>query len=124
MSNETRMLETHEWARLEGKTAVIGLTPYAVEQLGDVVYVELPEEGAQLAKGDQFGEIESVKAASELFAPMSGKVVAANNSLEDNYDKIAEDPFGDGWLVKIEVQEPGEFMQLLAKEDYEKTCVG
>jgi glycine cleavage system H protein len=122
MANEVRMLATHEWARLEGDVAVVGITPYAVSQLGDVVYVELPEVDAAVSQGVQFGEIESVKAASELIAPMSGKVVAANGDLEDNYDAIADDPFGKGWMIKIEIDNPDEFQELMSSEEYEKTC--
>ena len=122
MADQTRMLKSHEWARLEGNVAVVGITPYAVGQLGDVVFVELPAVGTAVAQGEQFGEIESVKAASELFAPMSGKIVAVNEQLDDNYDALAEDPFGKGWMIKIELSSPGEFDSLLAPEQYEATC--
>jgi len=122
MAGTVRMLETHEWARIEGNVATVGITPFAVEQLGDIVFVELPEVDAEIVKGDQFGEIESVKAASELFAPMGGKVVAANEALEDNYDVLAEDPFGAGWMIKVEISNPAEFDTLLTEDQYKAAC--
>jgi len=122
MAGTVRMLETHEWARIEGNVATVGITPFAVEQLGDIVFVELPEVDAEIVKGDQFGEIESVKAASELFAPMGGKVVAANEALEDNYDVLAEDPFGAGWMIKVEISNPAEFDTLLGEDQYKAAC--
>lgn len=122
MSQEIRMLETHEWVRLEGTKATIGITAYAVEQLGDVVFVELPEVDAEISKGTPFGEIESVKAASELFAPVSGKVIAVNNELEDNYDVIGSDPMGDGWMIQVEVSDPAEFDSLLSQAEYDESC--
>ena len=122
MAEHVKMLKSHEWARLEGDVATVGITPYAVEQLGDVVYVELPAVGTRVAQGEPFGEIESVKAASELFAPMSGDVTAANTDLEDNYDAIRDDPFGAGWLIRITVADPGEFEKLLSRDEYDNCC--
>lgn len=122
MADRIGMLETHEWARLEGKLAVVGITPFAIAQLGDVVFVELPEAGSAVRKGDPFGEIESVKAASELIAPMSGRIAAVNTGLEDNYDAIAEEPYGAGWMIKIEVSDPAEFDTLMSEAQYLATC--
>lgn len=122
MADQIKMLETHEWARLVDDVAVVGITAFAVEQLGDVVFVELPEVGAQVVKGKPFGEIESVKAASELIAPMSGEVIAVNDALEDNYDVLAEDAYEGGWMIKLNVSDAGEFDRLLSPADYEKAC--
>lgn len=122
MSAQVKMLKSHEWARLEDGIATVGITPFALEQLGDIVFVEMPEIDATVTKEEQFGEVESVKAASELFAPMSGKIVAVNEDLEDDYNVLGQDPFGAGWLIKIEVSDPSEFDALLTEEDYKATC--
>ncbi len=100
---------------------MVGITPYAIEQLGDVVFVELPEIGATFAAGEQFGEIESVKAASELFAPVGGRVVAVNAALEDDYDAIAREPFGAGWMIKLEIAADSDFDRLLTRDQYDKS---
>ena len=95
--------QTHEWARLEGEEAVIGLTSFAQEQLGDITYVDLPAVGARLEQGEEMGSIESVKAASELYSPVSGLVIAVNDTLADKPELINEDPFGRGWLVRAKI---------------------
>jgi len=95
--------ETHEWARLEGEEAVIGITAFAAEQLGDITYVELPQAGAQIRQGAEMGSIESVKAASELYSPVTGVVIAVNGALTDKPELINEDPFGRGWLVRAKL---------------------
>lgn len=122
MSTQVKMLKSHEWAKLEDGIATIGITPYAVEQLGDIVFVEMPDIDDTVTKEQQFGEIESVKAASELFAPMSGKIVAVNDDLEDDYNVLGRDAFGAGWLIKVEVSDPAEFDALLSEDDYKATC--
>lgn len=101
--NDLGYLETHEWARLDGTTATIGITDFAVKHLTDLVFIDLPEVGDTITKGERFGEIESVKAVSDLNAPISGKVVAVNETLADHLDKIGNDPYGDGWMVKVSV---------------------
>lgn len=121
MPAQLGIAKTHEWARREGNLAVVGITPYAIEQLGDVVFVELPEIGATFAAGEQFGEIESVKAASELFAPVGGRVVAVNAALEDDYDAIAREPFGAGWMIKLEIAADSDFDRLLTRDQYDKS---
>ena len=109
----------HEWVRVEGDTAVVGITDHAQEQLGDVVYVELPKAGEEFAANESFGSVESVKAVSELFTPVSGEVTAANESLADEPEKVNKDPYGDGWMMKIKMRSPGEVDSLLTPAEYE-----
>jgi glycine cleavage system H protein len=100
--------ETHEWVAVEGETATVGITDFAQAQLGDVVFLELPREGQRLQAGDAFGVIESVKAASDLYAPVSGTVVEVNDKLAQNPELVNGDPFGEGWLIRVQVSgEPG-----------------
>ena len=114
---ELQYTKSHEWVRTEDDTATIGITDYAQEELGDIVYVELPEEGATFDAGDAFGTVESVKAVSDLNTPVGGEVVEANEALGDNPEKINEDPYGDGWIVKLRVSDEGD---LLSASDYEQ----
>ena len=109
----------HEWVRVEGNTAVIGITDHAQEQLGDVVYVELPKAGDDFAANESFGSVELVKAVSELFTPVSGAVTDANQSLADEPEKVNQDPYSDGWMIKIEMRTPGEVDSLLTPAEYE-----
>ena len=109
--------ETHEWVRMEGDTATVGITEHAQDELGDVVFVELPEVGRTLKAGEAFGAVESVKAVSDLYAPVAGDVVEVNEALGDSPEKINEDPYGDGWILKLRVS--GE-ADLLSAEEYEK----
>ena len=115
-----RYVETHEWARREGNEIVIGITDYAQSTLSDIVYVELPEVGDTLAKGDQFGVVESVKAAADVYLPMGGKVVAVNTALEDTPELVNEDAFGAGWMVRLSPTNVGEWEELLDAEAYQK----
>jgi glycine cleavage system H protein len=108
---------THEWVRREGATATVGITDHAQDELGDVVFVELPEEGATFGAGDAFGTIESVKAVSDLYAPVGGEVVEVNSALDDVPEKVNEDPYGDGWIVRLRVSGEGD---LLSAAEYEK----
>jgi glycine cleavage system H protein len=108
---------THEWVRREGDSATVGITDHAQDELGDVVFVELPEEGATFGAGDAFGTIESVKAVSDLYAPISGEVVEVNSALDDAPEKVNEDPYGDGWMIRLRVSGEGD---LLSAEEYEK----
>lgn len=104
MSNipaDLRYSKSDEWVRVEGDEVVIGITDYAQEQLGDIVYLELPQVGASFAPGDSFGVIESVKASSDLYAPVGGEVVAVNSELEGNQEPINQDPYGAGWLIRM-----------------------
>ena len=109
----------HEWLRVEGDTAVIGITDHAQEQLGDVVYVELPKVGDEFAGNDSFGSVESVKAVSEIFTPIAGKISATNDSLNDEPEKVNKDPYGDGWMIKMTMKSPGEVDSLLTAAEYE-----
>ncbi|MDD3148765.1 MAG: glycine cleavage system protein GcvH [Candidatus Riflebacteria bacterium] len=118
----TRYSKEHEWAKLEGDTATVGITDYAAHQLGDVVFVELPAKGTKLKMGAGFGTIESVKTVSDLFAPVSGEVTAVNDNLENNPALVNEEPMGAGWICKVKVSDPAEFEQLLSEADYKKIC--
>ena len=109
----------HEWVRVDGDTAVIGITDDAQEQLGDVVYVELPKAGDAFAANDSFGSVESVKAVSEIFTPVSGTVVEVNQSLADEPEKVNKDPYGDGWMIKMTMSKSGEVDSLLTAAEYE-----
>jgi glycine cleavage system H protein len=111
--------DEHEWIRVDGDAGTVGITAYAAEQVGDIVFVELPKVGDTLAKGKPFGVIESVKAVSELFAPVSGTVTAVNDGLVDAPEAIAADPHGDGWLVKVTIADAAELGQLKDAAAYE-----
>ena len=109
----------HEWVRVEGDTAVVGITDHAQEQLGDVVYVELPKAGDEFGANESFGSVESVKAVSEVFTPVSGKIAGANDSLTDEPEKVNTDPYGEGWMIKVKMRSPGEVDSLLTAAEYE-----
>ncbi len=109
----------HEWARVEGSTVVVGITQFAAEQLGDVVYVDLPEAGSDIEQFGKFGEIESVKTVSDLFSPVGGKIVEVNDSVKDSPEKVNEDTYGEGWLLKIEISDPGQLDALMDAAGYE-----
>ncbi|GAB4214294.1 MAG: glycine cleavage system protein GcvH [Synechococcales cyanobacterium] len=119
-----RYLDSHEYIRVEDNVATIGITAFAVDQLGDIVYVGLPDVGADLAKGDSFGTVESVKAVEELYAPVAGVVVAVNNSIIDNPEGLADDPYGDGWLLKIEMTDANDLDDTMGAEDYRAQVEG
>ncbi|WP_029420292.1 glycine cleavage system protein GcvH [Alicyclobacillus macrosporangiidus] len=109
----------HEWVRVEGNRAYVGITDFAQDELGDIVFVELPEVGAQVTANETFGTVESVKTVSDLFAPVSGKVVEVNGALADNPEKVNESPYGDGWMIVIEMSNPEELNQLLDAAGYQ-----
>ena len=109
----TKYSEDHEWITVEGNTGTVGITDFAQQQLGDVVFVELPEVGAQLSQGDNSGVVESVKAASEIYSPVSGEIVEANSLLEDAPDTVNSDPTGDGWFFKIKLSDASELDGLM-----------
>jgi len=109
----------HEWVRVEGDTAVIGITDHAQDQLGDVVYVELPKVGEEFAANESFGSVESVKAVSELFTPVSGEVTGVNEAFTDEPEKVNKDPYGEGWMIKIKMKSPGAVDSLLTAAEYE-----
>ena len=109
----------HEWVRVEGDVAVIGITDHAQEQLGDVVYVELPKPAEEFAANESFGSVESVKAVSEIFTPVSGQIAEVNDSLNDEPEKVNNDPYNDGWMIKMKMKSPGEVDSLLTAAEYE-----
>ena len=115
---DLRYSREHEWVAVEEGIATIGITDYAQEQLGDVVYVELPEVGAQVTKDEPFGVVESVKAVSDVFAPVSGTVVEVNGPLADSPETVNEDPYGDAWMIRVEMSDPGELDELLTAAEY------
>ena len=117
--NDLKYTREHEWVKVDGKTATVGITSYAQEQLGDIVFVELPKVGAELTKGKSFGTVESVKSVSEIFAPLSGKVIAVNEALATAPEKINSDAHGS-WMIRIEAKDSGETNGLLSAADYEK----
>lgn len=117
---DLRYSKEHEWVKVDGDEAVIGITGYAQEQLGDVVYVELPAVGQQIQQFKSFGVVESVKAASDLYAPLSGEVLAINQDLSKSPEKVNEDPYGGGWMLRVRVKDPSELNSLLNSSDYEK----
>ena len=115
-----RYTKEHEYVRVEGDTAIVGISDYAQEQLGDVVYVELPEVGKTVAKGDEAAVVESVKAASEVYAPVSGEVVEVNAALESAPGTVNEDAAGKGWFVKLKLRDPAELEGLMTEEQYQE----
>jgi glycine cleavage system H protein len=108
----------HEWARIDGKTATIGITMFAVEQLGDITQVDLPKEGETIKKGEAFGSVESVKAVSDLYAPLTGKIIKVNSPLSDSPEGLQEDPYDDAWLIQIELSDPKEAKDLMSPDKY------
>lgn len=120
LPDNLKYTKDHEWIRLEGDQAVVGITEYAQGELGDIVFVEIETEGEELDKEEVFGTIEAVKTVSDLFMPVSGKVVEVNTKLEDTPELINQDPYGDGWLIKISVKDSGETDELLDAKKYEE----
>ena len=114
-----RYSESHEWVSVSGDTATVGITDFAVEHLSDLVYIELPRKGASAVKGKPFGEIESVKAVSELFSPVTGEIVEVNESVESALETLAKDPFRAGWLVKVRLKDKNELKSLMSSDEYD-----
>jgi glycine cleavage system H protein len=115
-----RYTPTHEWVRVEGETAVVGITDYAVEQLSDLVFVDLPEKETEVDKDSRFGEIESTKTVSDLISPVSGTITDVNSAIENNLDLIKDSPYEKGWMLRIRMSSPEEVMTLLTAADYQK----
>ncbi len=115
---DLRYTKEHEWVRVEGAVGTVGITDYAQSELGDVVFVDLPEKGRTLAAGVELGTIESVKAVSEIYAPLSGEVLEVNESLRDHPEKVNGDPYGEGWLLRVGITQPSEAEKLLSSESY------
>lgn len=116
-----KYLPSHEYVRVDGNYGYVGISPYAAKQLGNIVYVDMPEVDDEVVKGEEFGAIESVKAASDLFSPVSGTVVEVNEALADNPKLVGEDPLAN-WIIKIELNDPAEVDSLLDQEAYDKLC--
>jgi len=115
-----RYTKEHEWVNLAGDTATVGITFHAQKELGDIVYVDLPKPGAQVEKGKSFGSVESVKAVSDIYAPVTGEVTEVNEDLASAPERLNDDPHGVAWLIKVKVAGPGEFNNLLSVSDYQK----
>lgn len=123
--SDLRYDREHEWVRLEGEIATIGITHYAQDQLGEVVYVDLPSVGDEAVAGESFGEIESVKSVSELFSPVSGEIVEVNGALSDAPELVNESPYGDGWMIKVRVADPATALDgLMTADEYESFIAG
>lgn len=118
--SELKYTKDHEWAKIEGDTVTIGITDYAQGELGDVVFVELPEEGAEVSMNETFGSIEAVKAVADLFSPVSGEVIEVNEEIMDAPEKVNQDSYGAGWMVKIRITDPDEIAQLMDASAYKK----
>ena len=118
--DDLKYTKEHEWVKLEGEIATVGITDYAQKQLGDVVFVELPGVGSQVEHMKAFGVIEAVKAVSDLFSPVTGEVSQVNSKLESQSNLINSDPYGEGWIIKVKVKNPGQLDALLSPEDYRK----
>jgi len=122
--DDVRYSESHEWARSEGDRVKVGITDYAQDQLGDIVFVELPEVGETFDRGAEFGTVESVKAVSELYMPVAGKIVAVNSSLEESPEKVNNTPYGDGWMIEVRADNPAELDGLMNHDAYLETLKG
>ena len=115
---DLRYAEDHEWAKPEGDIVRIGISDYAQNQLGDIVFVELPREGDSFAKGEQFGTVESVKAVAELYLPVGGEILAINKALEESPELLNKNPYGEGWMIEVKASDPSEVEALMSKDAY------
>ena len=120
---ELRYTEEHEWVKLDGNVATVGITDFAQSELGDIVYLEIDTLDSEINSNDVFGTVEAVKTVSDLFMPVNGKVIEVNSSLEDNPEVVNDDPYGDGWIIKIEVPNPSDIDALMSSEEY-KNLIG
>ncbi|MEB3355480.1 MAG: glycine cleavage system protein GcvH [Synechococcales bacterium] len=116
--------DSHEYALLKGNTVTIGITAFAVDELGDIVFLELPDVGDTVDKGDTFGTVESVKAVEELVSPVTGEVVARNDALVDSPENLTDDPYEEGWLIKVKIEDPSELDDALSSEEYSSRVEG
>lgn len=117
-----KFAKTHEWLALDGDVATIGISDFAVKELTDVVHIELPSVGKKVDAGEEFGEIESVKAVSDLYAPVAGEIVEVNEGLADDLGPLSDDPFGAGWIIKLRVSDPSDVDRLMDYSTYQETC--
>ncbi|MDA0885669.1 MAG: glycine cleavage system protein GcvH [Bacteroidetes bacterium] len=120
---ELRYTQEHEWVKLDGNIATVGITDFAQSELGDIVYLEIDTLGAEINSNDVFGTVEAVKTVSDLFMPVNGKVIDVNPSLEDNPEVVNDDPYGEGWIIKVEVSNPSDIDNLMSYEEY-KNLIG
>lgn len=118
LPEDVRYAEDHEWVRSEGDNSAVGISDYAQDQLGDIVFVELPEVGATLSKGEAFGTVESVKAVSELYMPVGGKILAINTALEESPELVNNEPYGQGWMIELQPSDPKEIDGLMTQQAY------
>ncbi|VXD16236.1 Glycine cleavage system H protein [Planktothrix serta PCC 8927] len=121
---DLRYLDSHEYVRLDGEIATIGITEFAVQQLGEIVFVELPNQDARFEKGDEVGTIESVKAVAQVYTPISGTVIECNTTREDSPEIISEDPYGEGWLIKVQVDNLSDLDDTLSADQYQALVEG
>lgn len=119
---QLKFAKTHEWVAVEGDVATVGITDFAVNLLSDLVYIDLPAAGKKVSKGQTVGEVESVKAVSDIYAPVGGEVIDSNKSLADHLDTLARDSFGAGWLVKIRMTNPADLADLMDRAAYQQHC--
>lgn len=119
---QLKFAKTHEWVAVEGDVATVGISDFAVKELTDVVHMELPSLGSTVKAGEGMGEIESVKAVSDLYSPVSGEVIEVNAGLPDDLSQLSDDPYGAGWMIKVRMSNSAELNQLLSHEDYQKEC--
>lgn len=117
--NELKYDKEHEWVRVDGEVVCLGISHFAQDQLGEVVYIEMPSAGDTVVAGETFGEIESVKSVSELYSPVSGEVIAVNDALTDAPEKVNEDPYGEGWMIQVRMDDVSQLDGLLSAEEYE-----
>lgn len=122
--SDLKYLDSHEYVRLDGNIATIGISAFAVDQLGDIVFLELPEVGDAVTKGETFGSVESVKAVEDLYSAISGTVIDRNDPLVESPEQLAEDPYGEGWLLKLRVEDPGELDDTLSADEYRAQVEG
>jgi len=124
LPDNVQYTDDHEWARVEGDKAKAGISDYAQDQLGDIVYVELPQAGDSFDKGQEFGTVESVKAVAELYMPVGGTILAVNSALEKSPELVNKDPYGDGWMIEVQPSDPAQFDALMKKGAYLETLKG
>ena len=119
---DLRFTKTHEWVAIDGETATVGISDFAVKELTDLVYIELPSVGANVTAGESFGEVESVKAVSDLYSPVDGQVIAVNEQLPDDLDVLGTDPYGAGWMVRVEISDEAGLAKLMDLAAYQRQC--
>ena len=122
--DDLKYSDDHEWVRVEGDVATIGITDFAQSELGDVVFVEIETEGEELSKGDTFGTVEAVKTVSDLFMPISGEVIEVNSAIEDAPESVNEEPYGSGWMIKVKISDSSELDALMSQSDYQGMVAG